>query len=155
MICACVHEATRQRLKRIFLRKTQLELPFPPLPPTPEMLAQLALLKAPENSTLYQRQPCNFPPGWMAMADADPFGWREKHYARWSERRKAEGLPHVVLNPMPSRRLDAPPPRPLDWADQFSKKKPVRRAKITSSREGTRAGNAVPGQLCDPRRMKA
>ena len=69
--------------------RNQLELPFPieipgPLPTAKEL--REAFLRA--------RQPKRFPPGWWRLSD-DP-DWRTKHYDRWSERRKAMGLPSIV-----------------------------------------------------------
>jgi hypothetical protein len=130
MFCECVKAASVIRAKRYHFNRVQMKLSFPeesvPLPKIPiHRVSEL------------ERQPSNFPPGWTRLAEANPTGWREEYYARWIAKRIAAGLPHKINNPLPS----------LAPSSEGSK--------ITSRHEGQRAGNAVPGQLCDPRRMKA
>jgi hypothetical protein len=117
--------------------KNQLQLPFDePLRPP------YAPVTGPSQVILL-RQPSNFPKGWWALALDDPYGWRAKHYAQWQAKRIAARLPHEITNPLPDR---VPPKKP-------SGSEPAH--KFTSLREGTSAGNAVPGQLCAPRQMTA
>ena len=75
-------------------RAAQLWLNFPSFyPPT----NQVSCLTAGREATTRERQPKKFPPGWFASSLADP-DWRAHHYAQWSKRRKALGLPSIVLD---------------------------------------------------------
>ena len=81
-------------------------------------------------TTLLEQQPAKFPHAWWRLADANGSDWRVQYQREWVAKRKAAGLPHLIANPSVPK-------------------------KITSQRVGTSAGNAVPGQLCDPRQMTA
>jgi hypothetical protein len=143
MLCECIQRSNSLRAIRFLRRRLQMEFEFP------SEVAAIPLKKRTGPSiTELERQPSNFPPGWMQLSSANPSGWREVYYASWVASRKAAGLPHFIKNPLPS------------WAHPAGKK-PCASARvdganqITSRGEGNSSGNAVPGQLCDPRRMTA
>jgi hypothetical protein len=84
----------RSQIGGLFLanrRAVQLRLAFPL---SFQQITEFHPL-APKGATLRDRQPSKFPRGWFARSLEDP-NWREAHYAEWSAKRKAAGLPHVV-----------------------------------------------------------
>lgn len=128
MNCECVLNANRRRRKRIVIAKLQMLLPFP------EEAFAAAPKRIGPDSTVMLRQPSRFPPNWFRLSIADP-NWRYHYEQRWIEDRRRAGHPHTISNPTP-RIADGP-------------------GKITSRSVAKSAGNAVPGPLCDPRRMTA
>jgi hypothetical protein len=71
-------------------QRNQLSIPFPIEIPVVPPRDRMWLVR--------ERQPKRFPPGWHTLSIDDPKHWRAKHYAQWTRRRKAMGLPHVVVD---------------------------------------------------------
>ena len=46
-------------------------------------------------ASIRERQPKRFPPGWFSRSLDNP-DWQREHFATWSAKRKAAGLPHVI-----------------------------------------------------------
>jgi hypothetical protein len=79
-----VHTTQPRQLRFSFPHQTTFnEIAFPPGPPPGR------------EATIRERQPKRFPPGWFARSLDNP-NWQADHFAEWSARRKAAGLPFVV-----------------------------------------------------------
>jgi hypothetical protein len=144
------------------MRRLQLEIPFPP--------ALVLVPKKPSgpSCTELTRQPARHPPGsWRRYLDQGDQA--QIDYERnWSLKRREAGLPDVILYPHPMRKpseaasFEAVRVANLKYGCAAGNALLARYAehyrewkKITSRHEGTGAGNAVSGRLCDPRRMPA
>ena len=95
----------RSRLDRFLKTKNQLTFPFAVDMRSFDYVTPLPVIEERRGPSLLElnRQPKDFPPQWWKLAEANPTNWRELHYAQWSEKRKAKGLPHTVRKPLPSQ----------------------------------------------------
>jgi hypothetical protein len=141
MMCECEKESHLRRRRRAYAYWYQLRLPFPETIAIVPSNAKKKKKKGPSQTEL-DRQPSNFPPGWWSRAVSQGPDWRWHYQQEWIEKRKAADLPHVVKNPAP------PPKKPCVATIPMPNE-------IAGRSVGTSAGNAVPGQLCEPRQMTA